>query len=221
MLAAEGWEVHAPRTPRCCGALQLHTGYAEDARALARETIAAFEGFDVVVVNAAGCGSALKDYGHLFRDDPAWAERAAAFSAKVRDVSELLAEHEPVAPRHPVPLARRLPRRLPPRPRPGRPRPAARAAARDPGARAARARRVGDLLRLGRRLQPAASPSPRRELGGRKARNLLATGADARRRGQPRLRAADRRCAPADLGRELRVVHPMEILHASIEGRMP
>ena len=105
VLSAEGWDVHAPRTPRCCGALQLHTGYADEARALARDTIAAFEGFDVVAVNAAGCGSALKDYGHLFRDDPAWSERAAAFSAKVRDVSELLTEHEPVALRHPVPLA--------------------------------------------------------------------------------------------------------------------
>ena len=58
---------------------------------LARETIAAYEGFDAIGVNVAGCGSGMKDYAHLLADDPDWAERAAAFSAKVKDVSELLA----------------------------------------------------------------------------------------------------------------------------------
>src|SRR3954453_14554627 len=105
VLAAEGFDVHAPRAPRCCGALQLHSGYDEQARPLARATIEAFEACETVVVNAAGCGSAMKDYGHLFRDDPAWAQRAEAFAAKVRDVTEVLAEHEPRAPRHPLPLA--------------------------------------------------------------------------------------------------------------------
>src|SRR5206468_2388702 len=98
VLAAEGWEVWTPERPHCCGALERHTGF--DATARARETIAAFEGCETVVVNAAGCGSAMKDYGHVLRDDPAWAERAAAFSAKVRDVNEFLCEHEPVAERH-------------------------------------------------------------------------------------------------------------------------
>jgi glycolate oxidase iron-sulfur subunit len=69
VLAAEGWEVHAPRKPRCCGALQLHTGVEDDARELARATIAAYEGFDHVVVNVAGCGSAMKEYGYLFEGD--------------------------------------------------------------------------------------------------------------------------------------------------------
>ena len=91
MLAAEGFEVHAPRLPRCCGALGLHAGQEEDSLPLARATIAAFEDFDHVVVNAAGCGSALKDYGHLLRDDDEWRERAERFSAKARDVHELLA----------------------------------------------------------------------------------------------------------------------------------
>src|SRR5690606_12914256 len=68
VLAAEGFDVHAPRLPRCCGALQLHTGDGDGARALARATIAAFEGCDAVVVNAAGCGSAMKEYGHVLRD---------------------------------------------------------------------------------------------------------------------------------------------------------
>ena len=104
VLSAEGWEVHAPRRPRCCGALQLHAGVEDEAIALAKETIAAYEEFDAVAVNVAGCGSGMKDYAHLLADDPEWAERAAAFSARVRDVTELLAEHEPQAPRHPLPL---------------------------------------------------------------------------------------------------------------------
>lgn len=99
VLAAEGWEVHAPRRPRCCGALMLHTGVEDEGRALARATIAAYEDFDHVVANVAGCGSAMKEYGYLLED-----ERAEAFSAKVRDVHELLAEHEPRAERRPLPL---------------------------------------------------------------------------------------------------------------------
>jgi glycolate oxidase iron-sulfur subunit len=104
VLAAEGWEVHTKARPRCCGALMLHSGLEDEALGLARETIAAYEDFDHVVVNVAGCGSAMKDYAHLFADDPEWAERAKAFSAKVRDVHELLAEHEPRATRHPLEL---------------------------------------------------------------------------------------------------------------------
>jgi glycolate oxidase iron-sulfur subunit len=102
VLSAEGFEVHAPRAPRCCGALQLHSGDDGPARARARETIEAFAHHDVVLVNAAGCGSAMKDYGHLLRDDPDWAERAEAFAAKVRDVTEFLADVEPRAERHAI-----------------------------------------------------------------------------------------------------------------------
>ena len=90
----------APARPRCCGALQLHTGVEDSARELARETIAAYEGFDHVVVNVAGCGSAMKEYGYLFEGD----ERAEAFAARVRDVHELLADGEPRARRNPLPL---------------------------------------------------------------------------------------------------------------------
>ena len=71
LLAAEGWDVGVPAAHRCCGALAMHAG--EDARSEARSTIEAFERFDRVVVNAAGCGSSMKDYGHLLRDDPEWA----------------------------------------------------------------------------------------------------------------------------------------------------
>jgi glycolate oxidase iron-sulfur subunit len=110
VLAAEGCSVEAPRDQGCCGALPLHAGYIGQARELARHNIEAFEraavsqgGVDRIVVNAAGCGSAMKDYAELFAEDPAWAKRAHAFSAKVRDVSELLAElGQPRAPRHPI-----------------------------------------------------------------------------------------------------------------------
>ena len=104
VLAAEGFEVHAPREPRCCGSLQQHTGYEAAAQARARETIAAFENCDQVVVNAAGCGSGMKEYGHLLADDPVWAGRAERFAAKVRDVHELLGAHPPLARRAPVPI---------------------------------------------------------------------------------------------------------------------
>jgi len=102
VLAAEGCDVAVPRSQRCCGALSEHAGREPEALARARRLIDVFEGTGVenVVVNVAGCGSTMKEYGRLLRDDPRYAERAAAFSAKVRDVSELLAELRPVAPRH-------------------------------------------------------------------------------------------------------------------------
>ncbi len=104
VLAAEGYDVVVPRDQQCCGALELHAGREPDALARARTTIARFETLDVdtVVTNVAGCGSSMKEYGHLLSDDREWAERAAAFSARVRDVHEVLAELEPRAPRHPV-----------------------------------------------------------------------------------------------------------------------
>jgi glycolate oxidase iron-sulfur subunit len=106
VLAAEGCSVHAPGQQGCCGALPLHAGRIEQARALARHNIEVFEaaGVDRIAVNAAGCGSAMKEYRELLADDPAWAARATAFSAKVRDVTELLVElGEPRAIRRPLP----------------------------------------------------------------------------------------------------------------------
>jgi len=103
VLAAEGCEVVAPQSQGCCGALALHSGHDEDARDFARNLIASFEraSVDLVVVNAAGCGSSMKTYGDLFRNDPAWAARARAFAAKVRDVTEVLASlGAPRSPRH-------------------------------------------------------------------------------------------------------------------------
>jgi glycolate oxidase iron-sulfur subunit len=82
---------------RCCGALHAHAGDAEAARRLARSNVAAFErsGADYIVVNAAGCGAMMKEYGHLLADDPEWSARAAAVSARVRDVSEVLSAAGP------------------------------------------------------------------------------------------------------------------------------
>jgi glycolate oxidase iron-sulfur subunit len=106
VLAAEGCEVVVPPAQQCCGALSLHSGRESEALVRAKRLIASFEAAQVdnVVVNAAGCGSSMKEYGRLLADDPAWGERAAAFSARCRDVSELLAELGPVAPRHPLPV---------------------------------------------------------------------------------------------------------------------
>jgi len=82
---------------RCCGALHAHAGDDASAKRLARINIAAFErsGADFVCSNAAGCGAMMKDYGHLLRNDTVWSARASALSARVRDVSELLAAAGP------------------------------------------------------------------------------------------------------------------------------
>ena len=106
VLAAEGCDVIVPPGQGCCGALSLHGGRRTEAAAFARSVIEAFEraGVDAVVVNSAGCGSAMKDYRHLLRGDPGWAARAEAFSSRVRDFSEFLAELGPVAPRSELPL---------------------------------------------------------------------------------------------------------------------
>jgi glycolate oxidase iron-sulfur subunit len=92
VLQRAGIEVVVPRDQGCCGAITIHAGELDRGRELARRNIAAFErsGADVYVINAAGCGSALKEYGQLFHDDPEWRERAQAFSAKVRDITEYL-----------------------------------------------------------------------------------------------------------------------------------
>jgi glycolate oxidase iron-sulfur subunit len=107
VLAAEGCDVVAPSRQGCCGALALHAGRLDEARRWARQTIETFDraGIDQIAVNAAGCGSSMKEYGHLLADDPHWAARARGFSARVRDVTEIVARLTPArAPRHPLPL---------------------------------------------------------------------------------------------------------------------
>jgi len=219
VLAAEGFDVVAPRDPRCCGALQLHAGAEAAAVECAKATIAAFADCELVVVNAAGCGSAMKGYGRLLADDPAWAARAEAFAARVRDVHELLAADEPRAPRHPLAL---------------------RAAYHDAchlahaqGIRAeprALLRGVPGLELLepdewelccgSAGIWGLLEPEPAAELGRRKARALLATGAEA-------IVAANPGCALqlaaqlGALGRPLPVLHPMELLSRSLAGHAP
>jgi glycolate oxidase iron-sulfur subunit len=216
VLAAEGFEVFAPRNVRCCGALMLHSGYEPDALDLAKKMIAVFEDCDYVAVNAAGCGSSMKDYGHVLSDDDEWAERAKRFSEKVKDVSQLLAEFDPVARRHPVPLkvayhdachlahaqkVRSEPRRL-----------------------------LADIPEL-ELIEPAEweiccgsagiynllQPEAGRDLGQRKAKNLLETGAEAISSGNPGCTlqiAAHLR----EQGQPLPIYHPVELVDRSIRG---
>jgi glycolate oxidase iron-sulfur subunit len=101
MLQRGGLTVTVPRAQGCCGAIAVHAGDLDFARELARRNIEAFErsGADVYVVNAAGCGSTLKEYGELFAD-AGWAQRASAFSSRVRDVTEVLDALDLGAPSH-------------------------------------------------------------------------------------------------------------------------
>lgn len=107
ILAAEGCDVVIPRSQGCCGALSEHTGREQEAQSFARELLDRFTESDVdyVVINSAGCGSTLKEYPRLLRDDPEYAERAERFADRVRDISELLTELGPVAERHPLPVS--------------------------------------------------------------------------------------------------------------------
>jgi glycolate oxidase iron-sulfur subunit len=214
VLAAEGYDVQVPRLPRCCGALPLHAGADPQARELAKATIAALEHHETVIVNAAGCGSAMKDYGHILRDEPGWAERAERFAAKVRDATEFLGEAGPRAERAPIRL---------------------RVAYHD-ACHLAHAQKVRsqprELLRQIPELEVVeppeweiccgsagiynlVKPEPAAELGERKARNLLDTGAEA-------VVAANPGCAlqitahTERLGRPLPVLHPMELLARSL-----
>jgi len=94
VLTANGCEVVIPKTQGCCAALPHHQGQEEQAKALARQMIDSFEGtgVDAIIINAAGCGHTLKEYGHLLQDDPEYREKATQFSAQVKDAQEFLAQ---------------------------------------------------------------------------------------------------------------------------------
>jgi glycolate oxidase iron-sulfur subunit len=208
VLAAEGFEVHAPREPACCGSLMQHVG---DDRALdrARETIRAFAPFDVVVTNVAGCGSGMKDYGHLLREDPVWAKEAERFARKVRDVHELLASVEPRAERGPVPMrvayhdACHLAHGQ-----------AVRAQPRDllraiPGLELLEPPE-GEICCGSAGIYNLVKPKPAWQLGRRKASALATTGAEA-------IAAANPGCQlQIGFHSDLPVLHPMELLHRSL-----
>jgi glycolate oxidase iron-sulfur subunit len=217
VLAAEGFDVVVPPEAGCCGALLMHSGAETEARQRARATIAAFEGCDTVAVNAAGCGSAMKEYGRLLASDQEWAERAEAFVAKVKDVTEVLAAVEPRAARHPVPLtvayhdACHL--------------------AHAQGVRAQPRTLLGTIPGLtvlepkeweiccgSAGLYNLLEPEPATELGRRKVANLTATGAAAVVAGNPGC-ALQIAAHSAQAGHPLAVYHPIELLDASISGR--
>jgi glycolate oxidase iron-sulfur subunit len=228
VLAAEGCDVIIPRGQGCCGALSLHSGREAEATAFAQRTIAMFEqaGVDAIVVNSAGCGSAMKEYERLLARGPAaqlglpgWTERAAAMSAKVRDLAEFLAEIGPVARRHPLPVTAayhdachlahaqgitRQPREL---------------------LRAIPELNLVELADAGtccgsagvyNLLQPEAAS----ELGGRKAESVLASGASLVISANPgcSLQIAS---ALAERGKQIAIAHTAEILDYSIRGLAP
>jgi glycolate oxidase iron-sulfur subunit len=94
VLRRNGCEVVVPRGQACCGALNTHNGETATARAMARRNLTVFpDDVDAIIVNAAGCGAAMKEYGHLLKDDPEFAGRAERFAARVRDASEFLWAH--------------------------------------------------------------------------------------------------------------------------------
>ncbi len=96
----------SPDRKAAAARLMVHSGLDDAAQSYAKDLIATFEAanVDTIVINAAGCGSTMKEYAHLLRNNPAWAARAAAFSAKCKDISEVLAAVEPIAPRRPIQL---------------------------------------------------------------------------------------------------------------------
>ena len=215
VLAAEGFDVLAPRLPDCCGALELHAGEEDAALARARATIAAFGELgelDYVITGAAGCGSAMKDYGELLSTP-----EAHAFAGRVRDLSEVLASAPAAAPRGPVPLKvayhdachlahaqgiRQEPREL--------------------------LRAIPELELLEVATEPEVccgsagiynlvQPQAAAELGVRKARNVLDTGAEAIAAGNPGC-AAQLDLHLRRLGRPLPIHHPIELVWRSIQA---
>jgi glycolate dehydrogenase iron-sulfur subunit len=107
VLRKNGCEVVLPKNQVCCGALNVHNGETIAAKEMARRNIDAFLAFelDAIVVNAAGCGAAMKEYGYLLRDDPAYAEKAERFAARVKDAGEFLFALGPIAPSRPIALS--------------------------------------------------------------------------------------------------------------------
>jgi glycolate oxidase iron-sulfur subunit len=219
VLAAEGCTVEAPRPQGCCGALALHAGNIDQARELAKHNIEVFEraGVDRIAVNAAGCGSSMKEYGELFHEDHAWAARARAFSEKVRDVSEVLVElGEPRATRHPIKArvvyhdachlahaqgVRTQPRAL---------------LAAIPGIELVSPAEA-EICCGSAGIYNLVQPEPAMQLGERKARNIAALNPDIIATGNPgcilQIAAAGRR-----LGHDWTIVHPIELIARSIKG---
>ena len=221
VLSAEGCEVVVPKEQGCCGALSIHAGREREAREFARSLIQRFEGseLDAILVNAAGCGSNLKDYGRIFAGDPEWAGRASAFSAKVRDITEFLAGLPAVATRHPL---------------------ATRVAYHD-ACHLAHAQRIREEPRLllgsipglilleipeGEQCCGSAGiynliqPESAEEIGARKVENVLSVKPDLLASANPGCTLQIQKIL-RQRGRRLPAAHPIEILDASIRGEHP
>jgi glycolate oxidase iron-sulfur subunit len=223
VLQADGCDVVVPRQQGCCGALSTHNGREEEAQGFARALVDTFEaaGVDRVVVNAAGCGSTMKEYSELLADDPAYADRARAIAEKVRDIAEVLDELGPVATRHPLPMTiayhdachlahaqgvRAQPRRL------------LRAI---PGLELKEISEP-ELCCGSAGIYNIVNPEPARELGDRKAKNIAATGADVLVTANPgclmQVTSAIERSAKASGNHPMGMAHTVEIIDASIRG---
>jgi glycolate oxidase iron-sulfur subunit len=218
VLAAEGCDVIVPPSQGCCGALSVHNGREAEAQGYARRLIDTFEaaGVDAVVVNAAGCGSSMKEYADLLDGDPAYAERARQFSARVRDVSEFLAELGPVAPRHPLEVtvayhdACHLGHAQGIRSQP-------RALLREIPGLQLREIPEAELCCGSAGIWNILFPEPARELGDRKARNITSTGAELLVTANPgclmQVASSLRR-----QGARIGMAHTVEVLDAAIRG---
>jgi glycolate oxidase iron-sulfur subunit len=221
VLAAEGFDVVAPPGQGCCGALSAHNGREEEAAGFARRLVEEFEraGVEHVVVNSAGCGSAMKEYADLLADDPAWADRARAFAERVRDVSEILAEVGPVAARHPLEVSvayhdachlghaqgiRAQPREL------------------LRGIPGLELREIAEasLCCGSAGIYNLLNPGAARELGDRKAANVVATGAELLVTANPGC-LMQVRTSLERAGAALAMAHTVEVLDASIRGLPP
>jgi len=218
VLQAEGCDVVVPPAQGCCGALSVHNGREAEAQRYARALIDSFEstGVERVVVNAAGCGSTMKEYADLLAGDLAYADRARAFQDKVRDVTEILAELGPVAPRHPleVTVAYHDACHL----------------AHAQGVRSQPRELLGAIPGLELReiaeaeiccgsagIYNILNPEPAQALGDRKAANIVATGASVLVTANPgclmQVAAAIERS-----GHPMAMAHTVEVLDASIRG---
>ena len=210
VLAADGFEVVAP-PQGCCGALSVHAGRLEEGKAFARRLIGAFVNVDAVVVNASGCGSHLKELGWLLGD-----ERAAAFSAKVRDVGELLGETQPRASRHPLPMRLALQDSCHLRHAQKLPLSSRTSLGRIPGLDVVEPAEQ-DLCCGSAGIYNVVQAEAARDLGDRKAAHVLATGAQAYASANPgclvQISAALLRAK-----QPLPALHPIEVVDASIRN---
>jgi len=210
VLAADGFEVVAP-PQGCCGALSVHAGRLEEGKAFARRLIDAFEDVDLVVVNSSGCGSHLKELGWLLGD-----ERADEFSARVRDVGELLPDVSPRAARHPLPIKVALQDSCHLRHAQRLPLASLTSLTRIPGLEVVEPAEQ-DLCCGSAGIYNVTQADAARELGDRKAGHVLATGAQAYASANPgclvQVSQALRR-----VERPLPALHPIELVDASMRA---